>query len=280
MGKRSAVREWLAVPRFLAGAGLIILAIWLGSLALAGPGHVLLLLALLIFAGLVFACGMRLIAKGGLALFSKGPLPDEGTRLEQQAARQGLPDDPRAYQNGGLVAVATARTEPEAALIARMLNQNDIPAWVDQPHTSVTLWHLQPGLTREGVRVLVPFGRRADAETLLAEFRAGRLADETDAQGTGDAGPLEPAEEEDREARARELQRRARAVALLTFFLFPLGPVFFVCAVVLARRVVRAARQWGPSPALRSALFWCMVAMGLAVCATVALGLIVLSTAF
>ncbi len=280
MGKRSAVLEWSAVPLCLAGAGLIILAIWLGSLALAGPGHVLLLLTLLIFAGLVFACGMLLIAKGGAAFLSKGQLSNEGTRLERQAARQGLPDDPRAYQNGGLVAVATGRTEPEAALIAGVLNENDIPAWVDQPHVSVTLWHLQPGLTREGVRVLIPLGRRADAEALLADFRAGRMADDTDAQAGGAAGPLEPAEEEDREALARELQRRARAVALLTFFLFPLGPVFFVCAVVLARRVVRAARQWGPSPALRSALFWCIVAMGLAVCATVALGLIVLSTAF
>jgi len=268
--------EWSAVPLCLAGAGLIILAIWLGSLALAGPGHVLLLLTLLIFAGLVFACGMLLIAKGGLALFSKGPLPDEGTRLERQAARQGLPTEPEAYRDGGLVTVATARTAVEAGLIAGMLNENDIPAWVDQPHVSVTLWHAQPGLTREGVRVLIPLGRRADAEALLADFRAGRLADDTDAQGTGAAGPLKPAEEEDREARACELQRRARAVALLTFFLFPLGPVFFVCAVVLARRVVRAARRWGPSPALRSALFWCIVAMGLAVCATVTLGLIVL----
>ena len=178
------------------------------------------------------------------------------------------------------MAVATGRTEPEAALIAGVLNENDIPAWVDQPHTAVMMSHLQFALNPEGVRVLVPFGRRADAKVLLADFRAGRIADDTDAQGAGDAGPLEPAEEEDHEALACELQRRARAVALLTFFLFPLGPVFFVYAIVLARRAVRAARQWGPSPALRSALFWCIVAMGVAVCATVALGLIVLSTAF
>jgi len=222
---------------------------------------VLLLLTLLIFAGRVFACGMLLFAKGGLALFSKGPLPDEGTRLERQAARQGLPDDPRAYQNGGLVAVATGRTEPEAALIAGVLNENDIPAWVDQPHASVTLWHAQPGLTREGVRVLIPLGRRADAEALVADFHAGRMAQALDAQMADEGELPEPPEAEAVDEEARGLQRRARVTVMLAL-VFPLTPIFLVYAIVLTRRILRAQRLRGPSPRLRSALFWSLIAMG------------------
>jgi len=88
--------------------------------------------------------------------------------LEDRARSLGLPTDPEAYQDSGVGVAATARTTAEAELIAAQLNARDIPAWADQPYASTMLSHAQFAINPDGVRVLVPLGRLADARRVVA----------------------------------------------------------------------------------------------------------------
>ncbi len=99
---------------------------------------------------------------------------EDAKYLEDRARSLGLPTDPEAYQDGGLAVAATGRTTTEAELIAAELNARNIPAWVDQPYASTVLWHAQFALNPDGVRVLVPLGRLADAQRVLTERAEAR----------------------------------------------------------------------------------------------------------
>jgi hypothetical protein len=91
--------------------------------------------------------------------------------FERRARQMGLPTDPEAYQDGGLVPVASSSNQMEAEIIASVLNAADVPAWVESPNMAHMLGMANPGLFPEGVRVLVPLGRLEDAKKVLAESR-------------------------------------------------------------------------------------------------------------
>ena len=89
--------------------------------------------------------------------------------IEKRARDLGLPTDPEAYQDGGLVPVATTNKISEADIIAAVLNAAGIPAWVDAPRSATMLSYMQVGLRAGGIRVLVPLGRLKDAQQVLAD---------------------------------------------------------------------------------------------------------------
>ncbi len=152
----------LAIP-------VICVGVWLLQAGFGYQGSSLLIgLAILVAAGVVFVGALVLVAIGLLGLPSgtgaKGVHP-----LEEEAERRGMPTDPEAYQDGGVGVAATGRTTTEAELFAAELNARDIPAWADQAYASTVLSHAQFALNPGGVRVLVPLGRLADAQRVIAE---------------------------------------------------------------------------------------------------------------
>ena len=90
--------------------------------------------------------------------------PEYGKYLEKRAEELGLPTDPEAYKDGGLVVAATARNLAEAEALAAALKGCDIPAWVDAPMAATGSTDYIPPM----ICVMVPAGRLSDAETLLA----------------------------------------------------------------------------------------------------------------
>ncbi|HUU11592.1 MAG TPA: hypothetical protein VM431_13780 [Phycisphaerae bacterium] len=193
----------LAAP--VIGVGVWLLQAYQGTSLLIGLG-------ILAAAGIVFVGALLLVAIGLLGLPSgtgaKGVDP-----LEEEAERRGMPTDPEAYQDGGVGVAATGRTTTEAELIAAELNARDIPAWVDQAYTSTVLWHAQFALNPEGVRVLVPLGRLADARRVVDETR--------DQEGTS--------EEDEEPAPRRSLRRTGVAIYFLCS-----GLGMMVFAIILA----------------------------------------------
>jgi len=103
-----------------------------------------------------------------------------GKHLERQAEQFGLPTDPEAYQDGGLVEAASASSVPEADLIAAMLKDAGIPAWVGDANMSTLYGAHNYVIAPGGIQVLVPLGRLADAEKLLAEHQASPPLQEDD----------------------------------------------------------------------------------------------------
>jgi hypothetical protein len=85
--------------------------------------------------------------------------------LEKRAEELGLPTDPEAYQDGGLAVAASALHISEADTIAALLNANGVPAWVEAPLAG----GFYAGYAPSEVRILVPNGRLADAQRLIAE---------------------------------------------------------------------------------------------------------------
>ena len=84
--------------------------------------------------------------------------------LEKRAESLGLPTDPEAYQDGGLVEAFSAATLSEADTLVALLRASDVPAWVKSPLAAIA------GAESEAVfPVLVPLGRLADAQRLIAE---------------------------------------------------------------------------------------------------------------
>jgi hypothetical protein len=85
--------------------------------------------------------------------------------LEGRAEQLGLPTDPEAYQDGGLVPAATGINLAQADVLATVLKASGIPAWVDSPLSAL----YSEGYQRPRIAVLVPLGRLADARRLIAE---------------------------------------------------------------------------------------------------------------
>ncbi len=96
--------------------------------------------------------------------------------LEDRARSLGLPTDPEAYQDGGLAVAATSYNAVEADVLAALLNQAGVPAWVDSPNVA-RLYAWSPGYLAAGVRVFVPLGRFDDAKAILAEHEEDGAAD-------------------------------------------------------------------------------------------------------
>jgi hypothetical protein len=159
----------------LAGAAVLLgLSVWLGHAAIRSGAS--LPAALAMFLGAFVLLGAALTAAIIGVLGWPARAPGRADPLEVKAGDLGLPTDPAAYQDGGLATAATARTVPEADLIAGCLKASGVPAWVDQPNAMTTLWYV--GLRPEGVRVLVPLGRLADAKQVLAEHRPAPAPEE------------------------------------------------------------------------------------------------------
>ena len=150
----------LAIPVSAAG-------VWLLQQGAGYQGGSLLIgLGIQAAAGIVFVGALVLVAIGLLGMPSgagtKGVDP-----LEEEAERRGLPTDPAAYQDGGVGVAATTRTTAQAELIAGALNAEGVPAWIDQANIARTL--SLDALLPQGVRVLVPLGRLADAQAIQAK---------------------------------------------------------------------------------------------------------------
>jgi hypothetical protein len=167
--------------------------------------------------------------------------------LEARAESLGLPTDPEAYQDGGIAVAGTTRNVQEADLMAAVLNSADIPAWVEGGSTSTWYWYMQYALHPGGIRVLVPTGRLAEAQSLIAE-------QEQAAKERAGPTPSQPeaAEPDEPEDPAWPLYRRARGLAFL-LLIGPLAPVVFVLACRLLVKIRRHRKQNGWSPALRRA---------------------------
>jgi hypothetical protein len=165
--------------------------------------------------------------------------PDLEERVRERAARLGLPTDPAAYADGGLAVAATVARLEEADVLVAVLRGAEIPAWVEGSAAGSWLWHMQFGLHPSGVRVLVPTGRLADAQRVLAEQRepGGRPED----RAPGEAEPADYA-----------LYRRARGLAYL-LLIGILAPVVFVLALRLLQDIRRQRAGTGESEYLRRA---------------------------
>jgi hypothetical protein len=85
--------------------------------------------------------------------------------LERRARELGLPSDPKAYQDGGMVVAAMGINLAEAEMQATVLKNRGIPAWVDAPGAALTVY------SSPMISVVVPAGRLADATAVLAELQ-------------------------------------------------------------------------------------------------------------
>ena len=166
-----------------------------------------------------------------------------------QAQRQGLPTDPEAYQDGGLAVAATAFDLEEAHIIANALRQAEIPAWVEGESMAGWYWHLQMGLHRGGIRVLVPAARLAEAQGIM----------ERDRQEAAAALAPEPESDEKDEA-AYQLWRSAQRLGFFTALGFT-APVAFFRAIRLLDKIREERKRIGNLPDLRRArrLAWLII---------------------
>jgi hypothetical protein len=159
-----------------------------------------------------------------------------GRHLEKRAEELGLPTDPAAYQDGGLVPAATAINLAEADTLAAVLNAHGVPAWVDSPLSAL----YSDGYQRPRIAVLVPLGRLADAHRLIAQHAArpippeegqespegaAEAPDETgEAPAQAEEGPPEPAAPADR----RRAARVAASIIILLMGLTGLTGLVFI----------------------------------------------------
>jgi len=160
--------------------------------------------------------------------------------LERRAEQLGLPTDPEAYQDGGLAVAATARNLFEAEALAMCLKSRDIPAWVDSPLSAL----YSDGYVRPTVAVLVPLGRLADAQKLIAEegkAEAISAAEAIEAQPAQEEtrGEDEEQEEEQEERPARWGSARIFAVVMTAGFLLCLIFGLIAAAYILVNELLR-----------------------------------------
>jgi hypothetical protein len=165
------------------------------------------------------------------------PDDDEyGRELEERAEELGLPTDPEAYQDGGLVPAATGINLAQADVLATVLKASGIPAWVDSPLSAL----YSDGYQRPRIAVLVPLGRLADARRLIAEH----AHHETPTEESPDAP--EPAAPTPRRS-------KARVAASLIILGFGIGEVLLVLLAV--GESISQIVPWG----LQHILTFCLV---------------------
>jgi len=142
--------------------------------------------------------------------------------LEARAESLGLPTDPEAYQDGGLAEIAAATTVSGADTLVALLRANGVPAWVKTP---LSVLVSAPAVSV--VSVLVPAGRLADAQRLIAE-KGGPY--EIPPEGELEE---EPEDETEPEAPARMGTGRKFAIVASIYFVsvLLLGFIILVCGV-------------------------------------------------
>jgi len=111
---------------------------------------------------------------------------NDAAYFERRAKELGLPTDPEAYQDGGLSVAATGANQVEAEMIAAALKEAGVPAWVEAPNSNILYGQANYGFFPSGPRVLVPMGRLADAEKVVAEHAARIHASAAEAQADED----------------------------------------------------------------------------------------------
>jgi len=134
------------------------------------------------------------------------------------------------------VAVATARTLPEADIIRARLEAEGILVFIPSERMSNIAWHMLPAIQPCGIPVMVPADRAEQALQVIAE--ASRPAD-WDEELTGWDGAEAPGGE----PTANGYAERAHRSAFLAFFTLVLVPVTFYL-YVLARRTSRTKGVW------------------------------------
>jgi len=157
--------------------------------------------------------------------------------LERRAEQLGLPTDPEAYQDGGLVVATGSSILSEAETIVALLRANGVPAWVKAP--LATLAVAEPLL----FSVLVPMGRLSDAQRLLAEHASSpppisedAAEDATEEQAAAD--DLEADQASSQDEGAAPVRLRGRDVALA----FLVGLILVVVLGLLAFAVLGVSR--------------------------------------
>jgi hypothetical protein len=153
--------------------------------------------------------------------------------LEKRAEELGLPTDPEAYQDGGLAVAAIEGTLAGAEMLAALLKSNNVPAWVKSP--LATLMAAEP----QQCSVLVPSGRLADAQRIIAEHphreEPEEAAEEPGAPAEEPEEVAEPATEAP-EAAAEPAAPRpvAQTVSSAVILLIGLGGLAYTIAAVAA----------------------------------------------
>jgi len=157
--------------------------------------------------------------------------------LERRAEQLGLPTDPEAYQDGGLVVATGSSILSEAETIVALLRASGVPAWVKAP--LATLAVAEPLL----FSVIVPMGRLADAQELLAEHASSppptpeeAAEDATEEQAAAD--DLEADQAGSQDEGAAPVCLRGRDVALA----FLIGLILVVVLGLLAFAVLGVGR--------------------------------------
>jgi len=220
---------------------------WLVMEALDAPGPTWSRAAFGVGGVLLSVAGLGL-GVGGIRRFVSWVQTDAyGRVLEHRARELGLPTDPEAYRDGGLAVAATAFDLEEARIIASALCQADIPAWVEGEAMAAWYWHLRMGLHREGIRVLVPLGRLAEAREVVEQHEQEmKSSPERDT-------------EEDPHYRLRRSAHRLGFLAALGFT----APVALFLALRLLVRMYRERRRTGDSSDLRKGrrLTWAVLVL-------------------
>jgi len=159
-----------------------------------------------------------------------------GRHLEKRAEELGLPTDPAAYQDGGMVPAATAGNLPEAEVLAAVLKANDVPAWVDFPLSAL----YAQGYQRPRIAVLVPLGRLPDARRLIAEHppKVGPPEEEGQVPEEAEEEPVEPA----KPAARRSPARIAASLIILGFGILE--------AIVTLSGTLLDKDPWGPDKSM------------------------------
>jgi len=162
--------------------------------------------------------------------------------LEHRAEELGLPTDPEAYQDGGLAEAAVSPVLSEAETLVALLRANGVPAWIKAP--LATLAVAEPVI----FTVLVPMGRLADAESLLAEHETTHIQESveenaeeiTDEQAAADDRQADEAAAEDQGDKSPGLRGRDIAaafllgLAVLALMILLLAPLIYLAYFTLS----------------------------------------------
>jgi len=243
------------------------LGIWILVAAVGAPGPAFARVGVAAIGLSLSAAGLWFGARAVGALGRRGADEDYSLRVKERAEQLGLPTQPEAYQDGGLVVAATAYGVERAEIIASVLKGAGIPAWIEGGATAGWYWHLQFAMHPRGIRVLVPNGRLEDARAVLAERR--EIAEEEKEEGQvseESAEALDPGE---------GLFRWAKRLFILLFLSATLtAPFVYVASMVILILACRRLRQAKSAVLLKRAMRWSMVTAGIAAMVSVVFVLI------
>jgi len=248
------------------GVALLILGPWLVVAAVRGEGATFARVGGGVVGVSLSAIGVGLIAWGIGVFRSWCRRGDYAKRLEQRAEQLGLPTEPEAYQDGGMVVAATAYGLERAELVASALRGAGIPAWVEGGATAGWYWHLQFAMHPRGIRILVPNGRLEDARAVLAERRGFQEEEKEDELAEEPAEASDPGE---------RLFLWAKGLFILLFLSATLtAPFVYVASMVILILACRRLGQAKSAVLLKRAMRWSMVTAGIAATVCVVLVLI------